>query len=134
MIDIYVAVINEIATTLRTANSTKYTTAVFTNTAKNVSETSNITVYIKQLDNPSVSNDLDSSTENASNVTYEIHVYTKVSSSQTLTYNLGVATDVANVMLGMKFNRVSSPLEINDSTLYHTVSRFRRIVADGDSI
>ena len=134
MIDIYVDVINKIATTLRTLNSTKYTPAVFTNTMKNVSETTNITVYIKQLDNPSVANDLDSVTENASNVTFEIHVYTKASTGQTMTYNLGVANDVGNVMLSMKFNRISSPIEINDSPLYHTVSRYRRVVADDDTI
>ncbi len=134
MIDVYVTVINKIATTLRTLDSTKYTPAVFTNTAKSFSETTNITVYIKQLDNPSMANDLDSTTENASNVTYEIHVYTKVSTGQTMTYNLGVQKDVGNVMLGMAFNRVSSPIEINDSALYHTVARYRRVVADDDSI
>ena len=94
------------------------------------------TIYIKMLDSPEVGSDLEGSTVNAMDVTFEVHV--TIAKSGTNMGMSGLRKISAAVLENLKKLRfrmaTRGELTRETSDTYTTIARFNRVIADGQEI
>lgn len=91
------------------------------------------TVYISFIGASERGQTIENTTINAVDMTAEVHV--KVSTAQGITVNQEVCWEVVDVFKSLGFNTTMPNIPVSDyDGVYESVSRFSRIIADGDTV
>jgi len=88
------------------------------------------TLYVKSLGEPSADDDLEQLKQCAIISTIELHSF----SNKSLTEAYSLANKSGDVMLGMRYKLIYGPEPISTAKPFEVVTRYRRIVGDGDEL
>jgi len=131
MIDIESELFNKLSVAIKTEYPTAYVTGEYV-----PAPSSFPCVSIVEIDNyPLVSTQDTSSQENHANLTYEINIYSNKTTGKKAECK-AIASLIDSEMLGLGFNRtmLNNILNLNDSTIYRMVGRYRAIVSTNKTI
>jgi len=131
MIDIESELFNKLSVAIKTEYPTAYVTGEYV-----PAPSSFPCVSIVEIDNyPLVSTQDTSSQENHVNLTYEINIYSNKTTGKKAECK-AIASLIDSEMLGLGFNRtmLNNILNLNDSTIYRMVGRYRAIVSTNKTI
>lgn len=106
----------------------KYKDLNFTTSDRSSTKPKFPTVYIHLLESPEIGSDLDGTSVNGINATFQIDV----TDNQSQTRADEVAKEILKVMKSMRFKSVGMPFHDNSGDTYRTVGRYRRPIGAGD--
>lgn len=106
----------------------KYKDLNFTTSDRSSTKPKFPTVYIHLLESPEIGSDLDGTSVNGINATFQIDV----TDNQSQTRADEVAKEILKVMKSMRFKSSGMPFHDNSGDTYWTVSRWRRVIGAGD--
>ena len=106
----------------------KYKDLNFTTSDRSSTKPKFPTVYIHLLESPEIGSDLDGTSVNGINATFQIDV----TDNQSQARADEVAKEILRIMKTMRFKSVGIPFHDNSSDTYRTVSRWRRVIGAGD--
>ena len=106
----------------------KYKDLNFTTSDRSSTKPKFPTVYIHLLESPEIGSTLEGTEIPGINATFQIDV----TDNQSQTRADEVAKEILKVMKSMRFKSAGIPFHDNSGDTYRTVSRYRRIIGDGD--
>lgn len=106
----------------------KYPDLSFTTSDRSSTKPKFPTAYIHLLESPEIGSDLDGTSVNGINATFQI----EVTDNQNQTRADEVAKEILRIMKFMRFKSVGMPFHDNSGDTYRTVSRYRRPIGAGD--
>lgn len=106
----------------------KYKDLNFTTSDRSSTKPKFPTVYIHLLESPEIGSDLDGTSVNGINATFQIDV----TDNQSQARADEVAKEILRIMKSMRFKLVGMPFHDNSGDTYRTVSRYRRLIGAGD--
>lgn len=106
----------------------RYKDLNFTTSDKSSTKAKFPTAYIHLLESPEIGSDLDGTSVNGINATFQI----EVTDNQSQTRADEVAKEILKIMKSMRFKSVGMPFHDNQGDTYRTVSRYRRPIGAED--
>lgn len=106
----------------------KYKDLNFTTSDRSSTKPKFPTVYIHLLESPEIGSDLDGTSVNGINATFQIDV----TDNQSQARADEVAKEILRIMKSMRFKSAGMPFHDNSGDTYRTVSRYRRPIGEGD--
>lgn len=106
----------------------KYKDLNFTTSDRSSTKPKFPTVYIHLLESTEIGSDLEGTSVNGINATFQIDI----TDNQSQTRADEVAKEVLRIMKSMRFKPVGMPFHDNSGDTYRTVSRYRRPIGAGD--
>lgn len=108
----------------------KYSDLNITTNSTNLKDAKFPCVYVHMIDSPEDGEDMEGDSTNAILVSFVIEVIDNQSQSNTTE----VSKAVQKIMKEMRFRVVGSPINDNTDTTYRKISRYRRIIANNDTL
>lgn len=106
----------------------KYPDLNFTTSDRSSTKPKFPTVYVHFMESPEIGSTLEGTEIPGINATFQI----EVTDNQSQTRADEVSKEILKVMKSMRFKPVGMPFHDNSGDTYRTVSRYRRVIGDGD--
>ena len=108
----------------------KYADLNITTNNANLSDAKFPCIYVHMIESPESGEDMEGDNTNAILVSFVIEVIDNQSQSTTTE----ISKSIQNIMKQMRFRVVGSPVNDNTDTTYRKISRYRRMIANNDTL